>query len=74
MNQGFDSPRGYHIRRTRSADVPGSRFSITGGPPDRQNGRQPPPLDGLQTPPPPVENEEMSFSTFSDLQTGQTTF
>jgi hypothetical protein len=72
MNQGFDSPRGYQIERTRDAR---SRvhFYSPGGPPDRQNGRQPPPLDGVQVPV-PVEKEEKSFSTFSDLQTGQITF
>ena len=72
MNQGFDSPRGYQIERTR--DI-ASRVLLVpvGRPPSRQKGRQPPPLDGLQVPL-PVEKAEKSFSTFSDLQTGQITF
>jgi hypothetical protein len=72
MNQGFDSPRGYQITRTRDAIAPGSLVSA-GRPPDYHRGRQPPPLDGLQVPL-PVEKGEKSFSTFSDLQMGQITF
>jgi hypothetical protein len=60
------------MRRTRSAIAPGSLFFPLGGPPDRQSGRQPPPL-GVQVPF-PVEKDEKSLSTFSDLQTGHTIF